>query len=93
MRQIDAAIGVVAGVILGMVVMWWLSGSVRASENSRFEHIYTSPWVFASGTTAGYDKRFVVYHDKDSGNEIICADEDARGSLSCFLSGRNWKDK
>jgi hypothetical protein len=74
-------VATIAGIGLGIAV----------SENSpRFKHIKTYTWTYSTGTSAGYDKIFTVFHDEESGNEIICVDE-PHGGPSCFLSGRNWK--
>lgn len=63
---------------------------VLAAENQRFEHIYSSEWIHVSGLNGNGDKLFSVFHDHETGNEIICVD-DNRGGPSCFLSGRSWK--
>lgn len=57
---------------------------VRGNETQqRFEQLSRSGWE------NGY--RFAVFHDKASGVEFICVENDVHFNPSCFPSGRSWK--
>jgi hypothetical protein len=62
------------------------AGIVFGQARPRFEQTYEQEIGGPMGRT------FEVYHDKDTGQEIVCARVSYNSSgYSCFLSGRSWK--
>lgn len=67
-------------------------GSVIAQNQPRFEHVYTSPWIdYIIGGNIFRSKAFIVFHDRETGQEIVCVDGSAYAAESCYLTGRKWK--
>lgn len=64
---------------------------VRADGPTRFEQLL---WERVNDK-ADAVKGFEVWHDKESGQEFICAVASStitsRDKVSCFPTGRNWK--
>jgi hypothetical protein len=76
--------GVFITTLVGIIVFHpGLPRPVKAGEIQRYEHISTSEWI------DGY--RFTVFHDKVSGQEVSCAENDMHFNPTCFPTGRNWK--
>jgi hypothetical protein len=63
---------------------------VNAEDQKRFEHVYTSQGIDYGINGFHRTKVFVVFHDKETGQEIVCVDSLEFGAESCYLTGRKW---
>lgn len=82
-------------VLMPLIVLLWLCGvamryvwfapRVKAASPERFTHLYSQgQWP--------PDMTFSVYHDNETGQELICAMNNADSSR-CWYSGRVWKSQ
>lgn len=70
-------------------VLPWTSVS-HADQPKRFEEVVRETVYNPSdGHTSG--EVIYVYHDKESGAEIVCVVGGAHYNMSCVTTGRNWK--
>lgn len=68
-------------IILGAIGIALVAGIAIGQRTPRFELIYTESLE---------DIAFHVYHDKDTGQEIVCGRPYDSHTYSCYLTGRKW---
>ncbi len=75
-------------VILGAIGVALVAGIAICQHTNRFEVIYREDVPSTYGGPSG----FTVFHDKTTGQEIVCimASTSLSGSSSCYLTGRRW---
>lgn len=83
-----------AGACLVLVVMLYpYINNVQAQSpppRPRFEKISAENLGPETGYWNFY-AAFDVFHDKETGNEIVCVTKAGTGRFSCFETGRSWK--
>lgn len=74
--------------IFGAIGLALVVGMAMGQQTNRFEFVYRED---VSGTYGG-PSGFTVFHDKTTGQEIVCimASTSITGSSSCYLTGRKW---
>lgn len=75
-------------IILSAIGLALVSGIAIGQHTPRFEAIYTQYLEDRYGY--GYISNFSVFHDKDTGQEIVCIERSTYDSNSCYLTGRKW---
>lgn len=76
--------------VIGLVVLTFLVlPKSKAQETAwpRFELL--SKQYHAVGDNNPWASIFKVYHDRETGQEVVCVTVDRGGG--CYLTGRNWK--
>ena len=64
-----------------------LCGMAIGQHRNRFEYVYDQ--AVPAGESLK-DFRFIVFHDRDTGQEIVCTVAGGVGGPSCWPSGRKW---
>lgn len=72
------------GILAGMFLCA-CAGVLIGQTATRFDRIYTENINAPHGFS-----EFNVFHDKETGQEIVCVTGGLDGSMSCYLSGRKW---
>lgn len=77
-------------IILSALGLALVSGIAIGQHTPRFELIYDEE--VTSNIGMGMPSVFTVFHDKTTGQEIVCimASTSISGSSSCYLTGRKW---
>lgn len=76
--------------IIGLVVITFLvlpKSKAQETQWPRFE--FLSKQYPAVGEKGPFANVFKVYHDRETGQEIVCVSVDRGGG--CYTTGRNWK--
>jgi hypothetical protein len=74
--------------VIGAIGIALLAGIAIGQHTNRFEYIYREDVQGTYGGPSG----FTVFHDKTTGQEIVCimASTSITGTSSCYLTGRKW---
>lgn len=79
----------VAAITFALLEWPSLVSAVGTLPRPRFEVIYNQS--FENGELGGYSSILSVIHDKESGQEVVCATGVFHDTRSCWATGRNWK--
>lgn len=74
---------------LALIGLTLVSGVAIGQHQPRFEQVYNQ--AMKNDSLMGYETIFTVFHDKDTGQEIVCIMRNSStASNSCYLTGRKW---
>jgi hypothetical protein len=73
-------------ITIGLILAFFVGRKVHADEQNRFDLLSKEK----VGNWGGL-RSFETYHDRESGQEFVCAISAYNGDPACFLTGRNWK--
>jgi len=78
-------------VLLVLAVFLVMIGMAIGESRPRFEQIYYEDHYKNPFGSTMVPQAFYVWHDKESGQEIVCAIGYSANPISCWPTGRNWK--
>lgn len=74
--------------ILSIVGLALATGIAIGQHGVRFERIYVE--AVDDDLSYGGKANFTVFHDKQTGQEILCISHGTYDSESCLMTGRKW---